>query len=57
MIVIAYRLHSLYIAFENIFRNIAASFENHLDQAGWHRQLLQRMRLDLSSSPSCRHRR
>lgn len=48
LIVIAYRLHSLYTAFENIFRNIAASFENHLDQAGWHRQLLQRMRLDLT---------
>lgn len=48
LVVIAYRLHSLYITFENIFRNIAASFENHLNQAGWHRQLLQRMRLDLA---------
>ncbi len=48
LIVVAYRLHSLYTAFENIFRNIAASFENHLNQAGWHRQLLQRMRLDLT---------
>jgi hypothetical protein len=48
LIVAAYRLHSLYTAFENIFRNIAASFENHLDKAGWHRQLLQRMRLDLT---------
>lgn len=48
LIVVAYRLHSLYTAFENIFRNIAASFENHLDQTGWHRQLLQRMRLDLT---------
>lgn len=48
LIVIAYRLHSLYTAFENIFRNISASFENHLEQASWHRQLLQRMRLDLS---------
>src|SRR6185295_4682768 len=48
LIVIAYRLHSLYTAFENIFRNISAAFENHLEQAGWHRQLLQRMRLDLT---------
>jgi len=48
LIVAAYRLHSLYTAFENIFRNIAASFENQLDKAGWHRQLLQRMRLDLT---------
>jgi hypothetical protein len=44
-----YRLHNLYTAFENIFHNIAISFENTLDdRSGWHRQLLQRMRLDLS---------
>ena len=48
LIVAAYRLHSLYTAFENIFRNIAAAFENHLDQETWHRDLLQRMRLDLT---------
>jgi hypothetical protein len=48
LIVAAYRLHSLYTAFENIFRNIAASFENQLEKSGWHRQLLQRMRLDLT---------
>lgn len=48
LIVIGYRLHSLYSAFENIFRNIATAFENNLDPIGWHRQLLQRMRLDLS---------
>jgi hypothetical protein len=48
LIVVAYRLHSLYSAFENIFRNIATSFENHLDPSSWHRQLLERMRLDLN---------
>ncbi|HSG40299.1 MAG TPA: antitoxin [Thermoanaerobaculia bacterium] len=48
LIVAAYRLHSLYTAFENIFRNIAAAFENHLDPETWHRDLLQRMRLDLT---------
>ncbi len=48
LIVLAYRLHSLYSAFENIFREIAKTFESHLDdQAGWHIQLLQRMKLDL----------
>jgi len=48
LIVIAYRLHRLYSAVENIFSNIAAAFENHLDdKAGWHRQLLVRMGLDL----------
>jgi len=49
VIVIAYRLHNLYTAFENIFRTIAIAFENTLDERyGWHRQLLERMRLDLS---------
>lgn len=48
VIVAAYRLHSLYTAFENIFRNIARAFENRLDPAEWHAQVLQRMRLDLT---------
>lgn len=48
LIVIAYRLHTLYTAFENLFRNIAGAFENQLrERAGWHRELLQRMKLDL----------
>ena len=47
LIVLAYRLHNLYNAFENIFQNIAATFENTLDDsARWHAQLLERMRLD-----------
>ncbi|MCL4869386.1 MAG: hypothetical protein KJ063_10470 [Anaerolineae bacterium] len=49
LIVLAYRLHNLYTAFENIFQHIAATFENHLeDQSRWHVQLLQRMALDLT---------
>ncbi|HEY6320849.1 MAG TPA: antitoxin [Thermoanaerobaculia bacterium] len=48
LIVSAYLLHNLYTAFENVFRNIALAFENALDdRSGWHRQLLERMRLDL----------
>jgi hypothetical protein len=48
LIVIAYYLHNLYNAFENIFVNIAKAFENSLDDAGrWHTQLLERMRLDV----------
>lgn len=48
-IVVAYRLHNLYNAFENVFRNIAEAFENTLDdRERWHSQLLQRMLLDLS---------
>ncbi|HEY4593603.1 MAG TPA: antitoxin [Thermoanaerobaculia bacterium] len=48
LIVIAYRLHSLYMAFENIFRNIADAFENHVSKESWHSEVLQRMRLDLT---------
>jgi hypothetical protein len=48
LIVSAYRLHNLYTAFENVFRNIALAFENALDdRSGWDRQLLERMHLDL----------
>ena len=49
LIVVAYRLHGLYNAFENIFLSIAKTFENSLDaKADWRAQLLGRMRLDLS---------
>jgi hypothetical protein len=48
LIVVAYRLHGLYSAFENAFRNIARAFEGQLDPASWHPPLLQRMLLDLS---------
>lgn len=49
LIAVAYRLHNVYSACENIFRNIAAAFENSSDEsAGWHARLLRRMTLDLS---------
>jgi len=49
LIVVAYRLHALYTAFENLFRNVAVAFENELhERTGWHRELLQRMKLDLT---------
>ena len=48
LIVIAYHLHNLYNAFENIFRNVAMVFENSVeDTTRWHAQLLERMRLDI----------
>ncbi len=47
LIVVAYHLHNLYNAFENIFSNIAAVFENSVDDAKWHAQLLERMQLDV----------
>lgn len=47
-IVIGYHLHNLYSAFENIFQNVAAVFENSVDDAAqWHSQLLERMRLEV----------
>lgn len=48
LIVVSYRLHSLYNAFETIFGNIAKAFENQISREGWHREVLQRMRLDLT---------
>src|SRR5215213_2713041 len=49
LIVAGYWLHRLYLAFENTFRNIAAVFEDPLqEQSGWSWELLQRMRLDLT---------
>lgn len=48
LIVQAYRLHNIYNACENMFRNIATVFENQIDdKKGWHRELLERMKLDL----------
>ena len=49
LIAVAYRLHNVYSGCENIFRNIAAAFENSIAaEAGWHAQLIRRMTLDLS---------
>lgn len=48
LIIIGYFLHNLYCAFESIFQSIVELFENQIsDQAGWHAQLLRRMRLDI----------
>lgn len=49
VVFIGYRLHGFYNAAENIFRNIAQVFGNRLDaRSGWHAELLERMRLDLT---------
>ena len=39
----AFHTNQLYTGFERIFRNIAVSFENSLDDKSWHRSLLDRM--------------
>jgi hypothetical protein len=45
---LGYSLHNLFNALENSFTQISASFENHLwDQGRWHRELLEKMFLDL----------
>ncbi len=47
-IVVAYHLHNLYSAFEDIFQRVAETFENQVsDRAQWHAQLLRRMTLDI----------
>lgn len=44
----AYQLHNLYCAFEDLFRIIADHFENHLtDELGWHTELLKRMKIHI----------
>jgi hypothetical protein len=44
---VGYYLHSFYNGCENIFRSIAAFFENELDSDKWHADLLRRMTLDI----------
>jgi len=44
----AYQLHNLYCAFEDLFRIIADHFENNLtDTIGWHTELLKRMKIHI----------
>lgn len=48
LIIVAYHLHNLYNAFENIFQSIAAVFENSVDDVErWHARLLERMQMDV----------
>jgi hypothetical protein len=43
-------MHDIYNALENSFRQISLSFENHEHgQKGWHRELLNKMFLDIRS--------
>ena len=47
-IVVAYHLHNLYGAFEDVFQRIAETFENQIsDRAQGHAQLLRRMTLEI----------
>ena len=44
---VAYLLHGMYTGWESAFRRIAITFENRLNSAQWHAQLLRRMSLDI----------
>ncbi len=46
---LGFALHNIYNALENSFAQISLTFENHVkDRARWHRELLQKMFLDLA---------
>lgn len=44
---VAYLLHNLYTAFEGYFFRIAKCFENSIDDASWHRELIERMKIEV----------
>ena len=45
---LAYQLHNLYCAFEDLFKRVAGTFENRLDEARrYHVELLKRLRLTI----------
>ena len=45
---LGFSLHNIYNALENTFKQISLGFENHIrDQSRWHRELLEKMFLDL----------
>lgn len=46
---LGYSLHNMYSAIENCFAQISLSFENHVrDRTRWHRELLEKMFLDIA---------
>lgn len=45
---VGYQLHNLYCAFEDLFKIVAESFENHIqDKAKYHIELLKRMTVSI----------
>jgi hypothetical protein len=48
MIHLAYQLHNLYAAYEDLFKEISITFENNIERsAGFHKNLLIRMKIDI----------
>jgi uncharacterized protein YutE (UPF0331/DUF86 family) len=45
---LAFQLHNLYCAFEDLFRIVANHFENHITEpTAWHKELLDRMQTEI----------
>ncbi len=45
---LAFQLHNLYCAFEDLFRIVADHFENHITEpTAWHKELLDRMQTEI----------
>lgn len=45
---LAYQMHNLYSSFEDLFKEIAVTFENNIDrQSGYHKNLLLRMKIPI----------
>ena len=44
---LAYQLHNIYSAFEQLFEEVARFFENRIDEARYHADLIRRMQLEI----------
>ena len=45
---LAYQLHNLYCAYEDLFKIVAAAFENNIEEGiTWHKELLRRMTISI----------
>jgi hypothetical protein len=48
MVHLAYQLHNLYAAYEDLFKEISITFENNIERdAGFHKNLLVLMKIDI----------
>ena len=45
---LAYQLHNLYCAYEDLFKIVAATFENNIEEGiTWHKELIRRMTISI----------
>lgn len=46
---LAYQLHNLYCAYEDLFNLVAEAFENNIEESGaWHKEMLRRMSISIN---------